>query len=138
MEDKKILLDNIDKVHTTDICHNFSAQPYHNFLFHIGHIYQSPFPIGSFQRYVSGVYFVNWVLAVRLYLFPQITNHGRNAWLTTITVHVPNSFKNLRPCEDNAGIRSKEYKSAKKGSQYQGVVSKWKKQGIKVLIWVNY
>ena len=38
------------------ICYDFSTQPYHNFLFHIGHIYQSPFPIGSFQRHVLGVY----------------------------------------------------------------------------------
>ena len=32
--------------------------------------------------------------------------------MAAIAIHVPNSFKNLRPCEDNAGIRSKEYKSA--------------------------
>ena len=37
------------------ICYDFSTQPYHNFLFHIGHIYQSPFPIGSIQRHVSDV-----------------------------------------------------------------------------------
>ena len=36
-------------------CYDFSTQPYHNFLFHIRHILSIPFPIGSFQRHVSGV-----------------------------------------------------------------------------------
>ena len=30
--------------------------------------------------------------------------------MVAITIHVPNSFKYLCPCEDNAGIRGKEYK----------------------------
>lgn len=51
-------------------------------------------------------------LAVWLYLFPQIANHSRNARMATIAVHVPNSFKNLCPSEDNARIGSKEYKGA--------------------------
>ena len=38
------------------ICYNFGTQPYHNFFLHIRHILSIPFPIGSFQRHVSGVY----------------------------------------------------------------------------------
>ena len=39
------------------ICHNFSTQPHHDFLLHIRHNPINPhFPIGSFQRYISGVY----------------------------------------------------------------------------------
>ena len=38
-------------------CYDFSTQPYHNFLFHIGHILSIPFPIGSFQKHVSGISF---------------------------------------------------------------------------------
>lgn len=30
--------------------------------------------------------------------------------MAAIAVHVPNSFKYLCPCEDNAGIGSKKYK----------------------------
>jgi len=30
--------------------------------------------------------------------------------MAAIAVHVPNGFKNLCPCEDNAGIGSKKYK----------------------------
>ncbi len=38
------------------ICYDFSTQPHHNLLFHIRHILSIPFPIGLFQRHVSGVY----------------------------------------------------------------------------------
>lgn len=30
--------------------------------------------------------------------------------MAAIAIHVPNGFKYLLPCEDNAGIGSKEYK----------------------------
>jgi len=30
--------------------------------------------------------------------------------MAAIAIHVPNGFKNLFPCKDNAGIGSKEYK----------------------------
>ena len=61
-----------------------------------------------------------WVFAVRLYLFPQVINHVNNACMAAIAIHVPNGFKYLFLCEDNAGIGSKEYKGTvfKAGKRY--------------------
>ena len=52
-------------------------------------------------------FYVSWAFAVQLNLFPQVVYYIYHAGLTALTIHAPNSFKDLFLCEHPPRTSSK-------------------------------